>query len=301
MSGISVFGVSNPSVTILDAGRYCASFALKKQVRVKATKSDSGVAADGVFKNIMEEAASNAMEFLGHEIGVELGLEECDGGMPGASEAVACATVQAVAGLIAKRYGSISVLKIDQNLSRQFFIVDEKIIPLEGLLKASLAGENSFARTASSFYGGYVICDGGEIARRGEMEECFAGVAITSKEIGIEFNDEDELYPVWQAARRGEVYTAGRDFALICANDYSKKILGEMVSKDAIALTLDDGLITAWRRDDASTLTEAGEKFGEVSNINISNELSFVDEPSRSVWKMNKFTGYPGSKEFGMI
>jgi len=130
---ISVQAVSYATADIASNPEKGSAFTLNIPVKVTAELTEeckiSGIPA------WMKKTALETLSLVGYDCGLKIKIEnEIPEGL-GREESVSLALTFAIAGAIAKKYGSINELKIDKFLSEQFLMIGEKIFEKEKLLE----------------------------------------------------------------------------------------------------------------------------------------------------------------------
>jgi len=296
MDDITVYGLSHPSITLVKGldGK-TSSFKTGLDVKVKATLKESlEIQVGEEYGQVLKDCADKTMEKLGHEIGVDISVEEDTPGFPGIGEAVSCATVYAVAGLIAKKYGAIHELMMDKRVKRKFFTVDKKVVSQHTLIECSRLKGFDYSKIVSSFYGGYSVCEDQEVLRRGEMEE-LAGVGCLDDEYGIDDGLSVDL--LHRQLVKGNMYEAMTDYALKASNNKARENLNNL-NKECMAVSADEGFISGWVRGEEPPEIDVED---ESIHLETSNKPSTILERPRKIYKIKKFLKLDGAGEFGRI
>lgn len=296
MAEITVCGISKPSVNLVDAGD-CGSacFAVGREIIVNGTLLDGDEieVPDIPLRDLISEAACNIMDSLGHRVGVRLEYDGSSSGFPGEAEAVANAAVQSAAGLVTKRAGHVYELMLEKSVRRKFFTVDEKVVSQDTLLKAACIEGLSYARLVSSFYGGYCVVKGGNIARRGEMESKLNLACYLDPR--YEIYADDGVCDLLDRVIRSDMYRAAREYSLTRTSQATRESCSLLLGKGCFSSLADKGLLAgiSWEEPEKQGIS------GEHHLLYPCNNPSTVSEKQRKIFKAKKFRRLNGSREYG--
>lgn len=269
-----------PVNLVTSTGKKEAAFTLDAKISVESTFSPkTKVNVPSKLKPFVKKACEKTMKYFKVKEGVYVKL--CESpliGLPGVCEAVCVATVFSLAGEIARVRGSINVLRIDKYLQDQFFVIDGIVVKKEALLELCFVKGSSFAKTAASLYGGFVVSDGIEIVRNGEMEDLYVATLKTKTR---KTNSSPELEIAWMQACAGNLYSAMNLSAALSSQAPAINNTG------ILAVSLDDGykiIVSHSKKQSLRTL----------------NEQVTVCEKSRRIYKIKDFLNLPGSEGYSI-
>lgn len=269
-----------PVNLVASTGEKEAAFTLDAKISVDSTfspKTKINVPRNikSSIKNVCEKTLKHFK--LKEGINVKLGESKLIG-LPGVCEAVCVATVFSLAGEIARVRGSINILRVDKYLQDQFFVIDGRVVKKEALLDLCFVKGSSFAKTAASLYGGFVVSAGTEILRNGEMEDLYVETVKTKTR---KINSSPELEIAWMQAYAGNLYSAMNLSAALSSQAPAPK------NKGALAVSLDNGykiIVYRSKKQPLKTLNE---------------HVTVCEKPKR-IYKIKDFLNLPGSEGYSI-
>jgi shikimate kinase len=203
---------SPATLPIVESGAKTAYFALDLECEAKAALGGRGVEVSGAGKSSksVKDAVSAVLRELGYKGGVRVKIMSSipAGFGLGEEETMQVSAAFAAASSVAKKEGGIYELRIDKFMSEQFLIVRGRLFGRAEILDI-IGKTGAFGRLSASAYGGFVVCDGAEIMRRGEMETLGAVLSLPKKPAKAgkdSFAFERKL--AWEEALKGNLYTA---------------------------------------------------------------------------------------------
>lgn len=259
----------------------------------------------GIRGNIsagQKKLARDVLSFLGQrDYGLEISLES---GIPpgvglGEDEAASIAIVLAITGAVAKRHGSVNLLRIDKYVKEQYMWVGEKLIDKRKLL-ALCPGE--YDRLFVSLYGGFAVCDNRkkEVLRRGEMETMEAVIAIPKKK---EKPDKErmllyrhEAERIYDECLKGNLYVAMRLNSLL----YGDRIVPKMLSAGAVTAHTSYPSTVGLSRDPRRTrmIEKAAGTDAKTLVVSAENAQAAAQIKPRRIVKSREFVEQKGSQDY---
>jgi shikimate kinase len=288
------------TASIAESGMLRAAFALDLKTKASANLREDRkiVCRDASAKKV----AKDVLKLLGHSCGVDVKVES---GIPedlgfGEDEACAAATALAVAGAVAKRYGTVNELKIDIHMSDQFMVVDKKLVNKKTLLELCAKGLR-LERVYASFYGGFAVADNTEkkILRHGEMETLQATVLLPKKKAKAPDLSllSSQLDIISQEALKGNLNTAMNMQSSLLAREAASK----MLASGALAVSSSNGggLVALTREEKkAAKAAKEAKKLGKIISTKPMNEHAKILITPKRIYRINDFMALKGDQPY---
>lgn len=270
-----------------------AAFALNLKTRASATlREDKRIICRN---NTAKEVAKATLNHLGYSQGVEVNIntEIPENRGFGEKESIATATALAIAGALAKEYGSINELKIDVYMRDQFLVIEDRLINKRDLMTISTQ-KKRFDRVYASLYGGFAIADNikRKILRHGEMETLHAVILIPKKREKTSREEhekiESQLEVIFNEALCGNLNTAMNMNSTILTKRNTLRLL----AAGALAVSASDsGSLVGLTRDKEKTgkIAEEAKKIGNVITNKPMNEQARILIKPKKIYRINDF------------
>lgn len=283
---------SPASFPISVCGGKTAYFAVGLECAAKAGLTGRGIIVSGAGKNTkkVKGSVSHILRELNHGGGVKV---EINSNIPagfglGEVEAAQVSASFAAAAAVAKKDGGVYELRVDKFMSEQFLVVSGKLFGRAEILDI-IGKTGEFGRLAVSTYGGFVVCDGGKILRRGEMETLGAALSLPKKPLAKKttlFGQELEI--AWDEALKGNLYTAMKLSALIGGDC---KRVEEMMKKKALS-------VAATAEGAVAGLYRGKQPKGAIP---VQNKGVVLLEKPKKIIKTEEFLKLKGEQEFTLL
>lgn len=285
-----------------------AAFTLEYTVTAKAELSGKSFNFTGP-KNprpFVRRVVENTLDFFGVDCGVQLTLSSSTTtALSGEIEASCVSSALAAAAAAAKEKGSVNELKIDKYLIDQFFIFDGKVVQKTDLLGLCFTEGLSYAKVASSFYGGFAVCEGESILRSGEMEDL--DLLLVKSKSGEKKNRSPRLKweheVIWREVLAGNLYPAMNLSSLISSGPERVELIKKALSAGALAASIDADS-TVFLARSQKTLEDVRGKTripGERRTLKTSSKKAWVNAKPKKIYKIKEFLELPGAQGYNII
>jgi len=299
---VSATALCHGAATIVNAiatGRGAAfGIGLEAKVSVEL-KEGGGVLADTKEPDLVETCVKNVLKLFPYKYGAVITVES---NIPVArglksSSAVANAAVLATFGALAKKHGTIRMMRIDKETHKQQVFVgndevkDETILDI-GVRSAKEAGvtiTGALDDAAACYFGGFAVTDNqkNRILRRGEMEKMSAVVWVPdeksyTKDVDVEALKAfgRELDAAWNLALQGDLYTAMTLNGQVCSAALGRPdVAAKAMKAGAVAAGLSGKgpAVVAITKGDADQILNAWQGLGgSLMETKVNNEKAKV-------------------------
>ncbi|MFH1835140.1 MAG: hypothetical protein ABH851_03005 [Methanobacteriota archaeon] len=251
------------------------------------------------LKSFVRKVAKNTLNYFNLRCGARINIVDSKLlGLPGELESSCIVAVASLLGDIARKNGSINELRVDKHLREQFFLVSDRVLGKNLVLKLSNIPGLSFAKLCACFYGGFSVSRDTNLLRSGEMEEFKVKIVKTpiNKKNGFKTFLSNERELLWNEVYRGNFYSAMNLSALISSSSKNRENIIKEISKGSIACSIEDGFTCFLYRKNLKPQNR-----NNTNLLSILNEGVNVLEKSRRIYKLKDFLKLDGASEFGIL
>jgi shikimate kinase len=317
ISMVSATALCYGAATVVNAiatGRGAAfGIGLEAKVTVELRESGGVTAIDVAEPKLVETCVKNTLKLFPYNYGAVIKVES---NIPVArglksSSAVANAAVLATFGALAKKHGSMKMLRVDKETTRQQITIgrdevkDELVldISVKSAKEAGVTITGALDDASACYFGGFAVTDNtnNKIVRKGDLEKLSAVVFVPDEKAYTKDTDVEalkafdrELGAIWNLALQGDLYTAMTLNGLVCStalwpNSRLKAVGGggakptEIAAAAMKAGAIAAGLsgkgpaVVAIIRGDADRILDAWQGFeGKLIETKVNNEKARV-------------------------